>query len=71
MTKPIDPSALDPETRRLAERGAKEIFKALLADMVEAMHMAGEEFDEGDLATIVLAGRMAEEADRKDARSSE
>ncbi len=66
----VDLATLDPETRRLADHGAKEIIRASLDAMVEAMHLAGEEFDQKDLHTLVLAGRMAEEIDRKDALSS-
>jgi hypothetical protein len=67
LARPVDFAALDPETRRLADRGSKEIFKASLADIVDAMHIAGEDFDETDLETVVVAGTLAEKADRIDA----
>jgi hypothetical protein len=62
MAKPVDLATLDPGTRRLAERGAREAFGASLDDLIDDFHITGEDFDETDLETLVLAGRVAERA---------
>lgn len=64
MTKPVDLAALDPGTRRLAERGAQEAFGVSLDRLVYRLTViAGETFDEQDLETLMLAGGLAERAD--------
>ncbi len=63
MAKPVDVAALDPELRRLADHGTREAFGVSLTRLLAAL---GEEFNEDDLETLVLAGRLAEEADRRD-----
>jgi hypothetical protein len=69
--QPVDLAALDPETRRLADRGAEELLGFSLDRLVDNLKAARETFDQRDLDTFVLAGRMGEEADRREARSSE
>ena len=39
--------------------------------LLDDLKVAGETFDTKDLDTLVLAGWMAEEADRREARSGE
>jgi hypothetical protein len=63
MAKPVDVAVLDPELRRLVERGVKEAFGVSLTRLLAAF---GGESNEDDLETLVLVGRLAEEADRRD-----
>jgi hypothetical protein len=35
--------------------------------MIDAMLLAGEDFDQQDLDTLILAGQMAEAADHREA----
>jgi hypothetical protein len=62
MAKPVDLVALDPETRRLAERGTREAFGVSLDELIDDLHIAGEAFDEKDLETLLLAAELAERA---------
>jgi hypothetical protein len=47
IMRPIDPAALDPEARRLAERGAKD-----LQSLTGRPGRRGEAFDTADLETL-------------------
>ena len=68
---PVDIASLNPDMLRLAERGARELFRWSLDRFVDNLKIAGEVLDQTDFDGLVLAGRMAEEIDRRDARSSE
>ena len=63
MATVVDVAALDAKTRGLAERGAKEAFGVSLARLLDDLKVAGEDFDNDDLNTLVLAGTLAEKAD--------
>jgi hypothetical protein len=63
VTEPVNLSALDAKTRRLAERGAKEAFGVSLDQLLSDLSIAGATFEKDDLDTLVLAGEAAERAD--------
>jgi hypothetical protein len=70
-TVPVDIASLNPDMVRLAGRGARELLDMPLDRLVDSLKMAGEVLDQTDLDGLVLAGRMAEEIDRTDARNTD
>ena len=58
----------DPDTLRLAGRGARELFGMPLDLLVDNLKISGEVLDQTDLDALVIAGRLAEEIDRKEAQ---
>jgi len=55
----VDVTTLDPATRALADRGAREAFGRSLAALLDDFKVTGQTFEADDLATLVLAGRAA------------
>jgi hypothetical protein len=65
VTKHVDLAALDPENRRLADRGARELLGMALDELTRNRAMAWESLDAGNIEGLVLAGQAAEEIDRR------
>ncbi len=63
----VDIATLDAETRRLADRGSREVFGYSLDRLVSHLSAAGEMLDQQELDGLVLAGKMAEEIDHREA----
>lgn len=63
MTAVVDVATLDSATRALADRGARAAFNWSLDTLLDNLKVAGQEFEEEDLNTLVEAGRMAEAAE--------
>jgi hypothetical protein len=63
---PVDIVSLNPDTLRLAGRGARELLGMLLDRLDDNLQIAGEVLDQTDLDTLGLAGRMAEGLGRKE-----
>ena len=61
----VDTKTLDEETRRLADRGTREIFQIALDELIADLELAGATFDQKDLEGLVLAGKMSIEADSR------
>lgn len=66
MAKPVDPAVLDPEVHRLADLGARQLLGMSLDRLVSNLGSAGDVLDTDDLNGLVLAGRTAEEIDRRE-----
>ncbi len=62
MSKPTDPAALDPETRRLVERGVREAFGLSLAEFLDDVKIGGVGLTADDIEGLRLAGELAERA---------
>jgi hypothetical protein len=65
VAKPVDLAALDPDTRPLADRGARELLGMSLDELTRNLASAGESLDAGNIEGLVLAGRAAEEIDHR------
>ena len=70
MAKPVDVAALDPDLRRLVERGVREAFGISLAEFLDDAKIGGVDLIEEDIEGLRLAGELAERADRRDNGSS-
>jgi hypothetical protein len=65
MADPVDVSALDAETRALADHGSQELFGVPLATLIDNLATVGESLSQDELDGLVLAGRLAETLDAR------
>ncbi len=70
MARPVDVDALDPELRRLVERGVREAFGISLTEFLDDAKIGGVDLTEEDIEGLRLAGELAERADRRDTGTS-
>lgn len=61
MTKSIDLAALDPDTRRLVERGVREAYGISLAEFLDDTAIGGVDLTADDIEGLWLAGNSPNE----------